>query len=61
MRLRWRMNKRGGKDMRTIFIALVAELGYEEGKSIFEWYCKTYNVTIMDPAPDSVKREVLGI
>lgn len=46
--------------MRTIFIALVAELGYKEGKSIFEWYCKTYKVTIADEAPETVRREVLG-
>lgn len=46
--------------MKTIFIALVAELGYKEGKSIFEWYCKTYNVTINDEAPATVRREVLG-
>lgn len=46
--------------MRIIFIALVAENGYKEGKSIFEWYCKTYNVTIADDAPETVRREVLG-
>ena len=46
--------------MRIIFIALVAENGYKKGKSIFEWYCKTYNVTIADDAPDTVRREVLG-
>ena len=48
------------KEMRTIYNALVKELGYEEGKSIFEWYCKTYDVTIVDEAPASVRREVLG-
>lgn len=47
--------------MRTIFNALVKELGYADGKSIFEWYCQTYNVTISDEAPATVKREVLGI
>lgn len=46
--------------MRIIFIALVAELGYKEGKTMFEWYCKTYNVTINDEAPATVRREVLG-
>ena len=46
--------------MRRIFNALVRELGYEEGKSTFEWYCRTYHVTIEDDAPDSVRREVLG-
>lgn len=47
--------------MRTIFNALVRELGFNEGRDVFEWYCKTYNVTIADEAPDTVKREVLGI
>ena len=46
--------------MRTIFNALVKELGQEEGRSIFEWYCATYHVTITDEAPASVKHEVLG-
>lgn len=46
--------------MRTIFNALVRELGYAEGKSTFEWYCKAYGVTIEDEAPESVSREVLG-
>lgn len=48
------------KEMRKIYNALVKELGYEEGKSIFEWYCKTYDVAIVDEAPASVRREVLG-
>ena len=47
--------------MRTIFNVLVKELGEAEGRSIFEWYCRTYNVTISDDAPASVRREVLGI
>lgn len=47
--------------MRTIFNALVRELGETEGRDVFEWYCKTYNVTIADDAPATVKREVLGI
>lgn len=46
--------------MRKIFKALVAELGENEGRSIFEWYCQTYNVTITDEAPASVRYEVLG-
>lgn len=46
--------------MRTIFNALVKEMGYNEGKSIFEWYCRTYNVTIVDAAPATIRREVLG-
>ena len=47
--------------MRTIFHALCKELGPEEGKSIFEWYCRTYNVTIADEAPAPVRHEVLGL
>ena len=47
--------------MRTIFNALIRECGYEEGKSVFEWYCKNYGVTITDDAPARVKHEVLGI
>lgn len=47
--------------MRTIFSALTKELGEQEGKSTFEWYCKTYGVTITDVAPATVSREVLGI
>lgn len=47
--------------MRTIFNALVRELGETEGCAVFEWYCETYNVTIVDDAPATVKREVLGI
>lgn len=46
--------------MRTIFNALVKERGYEEGKSIFEWYCESYGVTISDQAPARIKHEVLG-
>ena len=47
--------------MRTIFNALIKELGPQEGAAIFEWYCRTYGVTIADEAPASVKHEVLGI
>lgn len=47
--------------MRTIFSALVNECGPNEGASIFEWYCKTYGVTIADSAPATVIREVLGL
>lgn len=47
--------------MRTILNALVKELGAIEGRSIFEWYCSQYHVTITDDAPATVKREVLGI
>lgn len=46
--------------MRTIFNALVRELGFEEGTSVFEWYCATYGLDITDEAPDSIKHEVLG-
>jgi hypothetical protein len=47
--------------MRIIFSALVNELGSTEGRSVFEWYCQTYNVTITDEAPSRVAFEVLGI
>lgn len=47
--------------MRTIFAALTKELGEVEGRSVFEWYCSTYKVTISDIAPDTVVYEVLGI
>lgn len=47
--------------MRVIFNTLVRELGPEEGKSVFEWYCRTYGVTIIDEAPATVKHEVLGL
>ena len=47
--------------MRTIFNALIRELGYDYGKCIFEWYCRQYNVTIEDEAPERVKFEVLSI
>ena len=47
--------------MRAIFAALVRECGPTEGANIFEWYCKTYGVTITDPAPATVAHEVLGL
>jgi hypothetical protein len=47
--------------MRTIFNALLKELGYAEGKDVFEWYCKTYHLTIADEAPEWMRHEVLGI
>ena len=46
--------------MRAIFNALIKELGEAEGRSIFEWYCQTYKVTIADEAPASIKHEVFG-
>lgn len=47
--------------MRHIFNALVKELGYKEGRDVFEWYCQIYKVDIADEAPASIKREVLGL
>lgn len=47
--------------MRAVFNQLCKELGEKWGQQVFEWYCKTYNVTIADKAPASVKREVLGL
>ncbi len=47
--------------MRAIFAALVNECGPNEGADIFEWYCRTYGVTITDDAPPSVAHEVLGL
>ena len=47
--------------MRTIFNALIKELGYEEGSLIFEWYCNVYELDIEDEAPASIKHEVLGL
>ena len=46
--------------MREVFNALIKELGYDEGKLIFEWYCETYGVTIEDDAPATVIKEVFG-
>ncbi len=47
--------------MRTIFAALTKELGEEKGRDVFAWYCTTYGVDIGDIAPDTVRREVLGV
>lgn len=47
--------------MRHILKALVREMGETEGKDIFEWYCRTYDVTVADAAPATVRWEVLGI
>lgn len=46
------------KTMRDVFKRLLKELGYEEGKYVFEWYCQTYNVTIADKCPPTIEREV---
>lgn len=54
-------NKLRTVSMRTIFAALVEEMGEKEGPSIFEWYCSHYGVTIADTAPSVVAWEVLGI
>ena len=47
--------------MRHILKALTREMGETEGKDIFEWYCRTYDVTVADAAPATVRWEVLGI
>lgn len=44
--------------MRNVFNSLIKELGYDEGKEVFEWYCKNYNVSIEDEAPATIVREV---
>lgn len=46
------------KTMRNVLNDLVKELGEREGRDIFEWYCKTYNVAVEDKIPESVYREV---
>jgi len=46
--------------MRKVFNALVDELGYEEGSSIFEWYCNVYELDIEDEAPATILHEVFG-
>ncbi len=46
--------------MRFALNQLVKELGEKEGKETFEWYCKTYNVGIADPMPETVKYEIFG-
>lgn len=47
--------------MRTVFAALVNELGFNEGHEVFEWYCYVYKVTITDDAPAAIVREVFGV
>ena len=54
-------NKRKTVSMRTVFSALIREMGEKEGRSIFEWYCQAYDVTITDTAPATVAWEVFGI
>jgi hypothetical protein len=47
--------------MYEVLKQLEKELGVKEGMEVFEWYCKTYNVTVGDVAPDTIKYEVFGI
>lgn len=47
--------------MRFVLNFLVRELGESEGRSVFEWYCSTYNLSIADYANTTIKREVLGL
>ena len=47
--------------MRSVFAQLIRELGESEGRDVFEWYCRSYHVTIADEAPDAIKREVFGL
>lgn len=46
--------------MRYALKHLVEELGEEEGKKMFEWYCETYSVGIGDMMPPVVRWEVFG-
>ena len=46
--------------MRMAFNHLIKELGEDEGREVFEWYCKTYNVGISDIMPSTVKWEIFG-
>lgn len=47
--------------MRSVFAQLIRELGESEGRDVFEWYCRSYHVTIADEAPATIKREVFGL
>ena len=48
--------------MREVFAALHKEFYNEaDARNIFEWYCRTYKVTIADAAPASVAHEVFGV
>lgn len=47
--------------MRLVLKALTDELGPEEGRSVFEWYCNVYHVNIDCCAPATVRREVFGM
>jgi len=53
-------NKPRRISMRSVFNALVREMGQKEGSSIFEWYCQTYHVDITNDAPATVAWEVFG-
>lgn len=46
--------------MTDILRALETGLGFAEGSSVWEWYCSSYGLTAADPAPMSVRWEVLG-
>ena len=47
--------------MRSILYTLTQLLGESQGVKMFEQLCAKYNVTINDPAPDAVKKEVYGV
>lgn len=53
--------KRTFRTMRSVFHQLVRELGDDAGREMFEWYCRTYGVTIADDAPATVLYEVFGV
>lgn len=48
------------KTMYDVLKALEKEMGFNEAKDIYEWYCSTYCVGLNDVAPDSVRKEVFG-
>lgn len=47
--------------MRHVLKEVTKELGEEEGKKVFEWYCNVYHVNIDCYAPSTVRREVFGV
>lgn len=47
------------KTMIDVLRQLEKEVG-SEAFEIYEWYCRTYNVSGTDEAPASVRREVFG-
>ena len=48
------------KTMRDALRALINELGETDGKSVFEWYCKTYGLTVADDCPGVILWEIFG-